>query len=167
MTLEERLKKKRVRLNYTIKRKELELTHWESSDSWARATGREIITGSLEAEKTRELGRLRYEREKINLRLRELARRKTTSVPTSSKGPLSRNPLDIHNKSILARMAVIRQTRNLPHRDVCKRLDFDGVQPPESWRRKYNVENWVQAYRNEYCQPLVQKLISTDRRKSQ
>jgi hypothetical protein len=71
MALGEKRKKKAqlAFINRQIKKLELELDHWESSDSYARASGREIITGTLEDHINRELARLRYERAKLHSEL--------------------------------------------------------------------------------------------------
>ena len=80
--------------------------------------------------------------------------------PTEASGP---HPLDAE-PDIVKRRAIIRQTRDEEHQDVCKRLDFESVPLPNGWSEKYGVSDWKEAYRSGKCRSLVQKLISTDRK---
>jgi hypothetical protein len=66
---------------------------------------------------------------------------------------------------------VIAQHADLSHHDICKQLDFEfGDRPPsgyfpESWSEGFGVSNFVAAYLDNECRPLVQKMISTEKKK--
>lgn len=88
-----------------------------------------------------------------------------TTGRSVSPQAMKTHPLD-SKPQITGRRSVIRKTLKLPHQDVCKRLDFEKVPLPESWRTKYDVCTWSDAYKKEDCRRCVKPLISKDRKKS-
>jgi hypothetical protein len=66
-----------------------------------------------------------------------------------------------HGFGIAARIAVIRRASPRPAHQICQTLRSYGFPVPRGWKKRFpGVENWVQAYENTRCRPLVQKLIS-------
>jgi hypothetical protein len=109
----------------------------------------------------KEFSSLTHEAEEIDLELnRRTSSGKSKKLPTDIPRLLNASP------DIVKRLAIIHQHPGMSHKELCKRLDFDEVPLPERWREKYEVINWRKAYQNRRCRPLVQKLISTGRRKA-
>ena len=79
------------------------------------------------------------------------------------KGPIA-HPLD-SSPGVVMRRTIVHQNVNLSSSELCRRFDFEDVPVPSGWSEKYEVKNWQAAYRNEECRPLVQKMISDDKKR--
>jgi hypothetical protein len=71
--------------------------------------------------------------------------------------------------SLVKRNAIIDANPNLPTEEICKTLD-DSARGDEiiewlpiGWVRNYQVETFLQAYRDPQCRDLVHKMISVRR----
>jgi hypothetical protein len=76
------------------------------------------------------------------------------------------------NSRVLTRDITILKYAHLSDREICRKLDAELLRRegfpdgfPESWNEKFHVETYVAAYQHEKCQGLVQKLISTAKRR--
>jgi len=79
------------------------------------------------------------------------------------KDPIA-HPLD-SDLEVVKRRTIVRQNVNLSSSELCTRFDFEDVPVPSGWSEKYEVKNWQAAYRNKECRPLVQKMISDDKKR--
>jgi hypothetical protein len=76
------------------------------------------------------------------------------------------------NVPVLLRDFTIQKYANLSNPEICVKLDAELLQHeglpngfPETWNEKFQVNTYVSAYQHENCRALVQKLISTAKKR--
>jgi hypothetical protein len=76
------------------------------------------------------------------------------------------------NSRVLTRDITILKYAHLSDREICRKLDADLLEHegpplgfPESWNEKFHVNTYLAAYQHAKCRGLVQKLISTAKKR--
>jgi hypothetical protein len=87
---------------------------------------------------------------------------RVTAIPTPTK-----KPRPTHNAKTAERNRIIKRFQDLPHLQICYKLDEarnPGVDCsrllPNRWRTEFGVKTFVSAYHLEECRPRVQRVIS-------
>jgi len=77
--------------------------------------------------------------------------------------PASRNWYE-SSPEIVRRRQIVLKNPKFSAKKLCKLFDSERIPVPEGWEKKYGVTTWLSAYGNPKSKPLVQKIISTDKR---
>ena len=75
------------------------------------------------------------------------------------------------NKWYESRPATVRRRQivlNNPHfsaQSLCKLFDYERIALPDNWEKKFNVTTWMEAHKDKKVRSLIQKMVSTDKKK--
>jgi len=66
---------------------------------------------------------------------------------------------------IVRRRQIVLKNLGLPAKSLCKLFQIQRVAIPQQWEQRYGVTSWEEAYKHKKAKALVQKMISTDKKK--
>jgi len=166
VTLEEQIastQNRLDRLDQQIENIELKLEY--PAVSMARASGRQIILGTLREEWERKRERLYHQRDKYRQKLARLIRKAEQPAisPTKDERAASKGMARGHSArttpDVAKRRAIVKLNPEVPVQGLCRLFDHDRVPLPKAWL----VPSWERAYKNSNYRKRIQVIVSHDK----
>ena len=94
--------------------------------------------------------------------MKSSAEAEETQARTSAR---SSQPWYESSADILHRRQIVLRNPRFSSESLCRVFDTQRIPLPAKWEQRFGVVQWSEAYKNKKARALIQKLVSTDKKK--